>query len=175
MRAVLRHVRGQAVAYVALFVALGGTGYAAVTLPRNSVGTAQLRRGAVSTNQLHNHSLTPVKLASGSIAGYVRAYASVSSNTGQGQIISSRPGAKLIGWRTSGPAPGGLIQFSQPMPASCFALVSLEGAPQAIYATAQLSGTPHSGAAVEVNIATPQSTGNVFVPVAHVAVICPTP
>ena len=31
-------------ASLALFIALGGTGYAAVTLPRNSVGSAQLRK-----------------------------------------------------------------------------------------------------------------------------------
>jgi hypothetical protein len=36
---VVRHVRGNAVGYVALFVALGGTGVAATRLPANSVGT----------------------------------------------------------------------------------------------------------------------------------------
>jgi hypothetical protein len=36
-----RHVRQQLVGYVALFVALGGVSYAAVSLPRNSVGSAQ--------------------------------------------------------------------------------------------------------------------------------------
>ena len=175
MRVVLRHLRGQSVAYVALFVALGGTGYAAVTLPHNSVGTAQLRRGAVNTNQMHNHSVTPVKLASGPIAGYIRAYASVSSTNGQGQIISSRPSAKLIGWVTTGSAPGGIVQFSHPIPASCFALATMEGAPDAIYASAQLSGGPGHDGGVAVSIAAPKDTGNVFVPVAHVAVVCPTP
>jgi hypothetical protein len=37
---------------LALFVALGGAGYAAVTLPANSVGPAQLRTGAVGTRAL---------------------------------------------------------------------------------------------------------------------------
>lgn len=36
---------------VALFVALGGTSYA-LTLPRNSVGTAQIRAGAVGASEL---------------------------------------------------------------------------------------------------------------------------
>jgi Collagen triple helix repeat (20 copies)/Repeat of unknown function (DUF5907) len=36
------------VATLALFVALGGAGYAATLLPANSVGTRQLRRGAVT-------------------------------------------------------------------------------------------------------------------------------
>ena len=35
------------VACLALAVALGGTGYAAMVLPANSVGTKQLRNGAV--------------------------------------------------------------------------------------------------------------------------------
>ena len=39
-------------ASLALFIALGGTGYAAVTLPRNSVGHAQLRNNAVGTKEL---------------------------------------------------------------------------------------------------------------------------
>ena len=36
------------VACLALGVALSGTGYAVTSLPRNSVGTAQLKNGAVT-------------------------------------------------------------------------------------------------------------------------------
>ena len=39
-------------ASLALFIALGGTGYAAITLPRNSVGKAQLRNDAVGSKEL---------------------------------------------------------------------------------------------------------------------------
>jgi hypothetical protein len=39
------------VATLALFVALGGASYAAVTLPRNSVGSAQLRNGSVTLSK----------------------------------------------------------------------------------------------------------------------------
>jgi hypothetical protein len=41
-----------AVASLALFVALGGTGYAATQLAPNSVGTAQLKRGAVTATKI---------------------------------------------------------------------------------------------------------------------------
>src|SRR4051794_26999805 len=41
-----------ATASLALFVALGGNGYAAATLPRDSVGAAQLRNNAVGTKEL---------------------------------------------------------------------------------------------------------------------------
>src|SRR3954469_23490103 len=44
-------------ATLALFVALGGSSYAALKLPRNSVGSAQIRRGAVSTSELRDRSV----------------------------------------------------------------------------------------------------------------------
>lgn len=45
------------VALVALAVALGGTGYAAITLPRNSVGPDQIRRNAVRSAEIKNRSV----------------------------------------------------------------------------------------------------------------------
>ena len=47
-----------AVSSIALLVALGGTSYAAFTLPRNSVGTKQLRNGAVSGAKIAMHAIT---------------------------------------------------------------------------------------------------------------------
>src|SRR5205814_670105 len=44
-------------ATVALFVALGGTSYAALKLPRNSVGSAQIRTGAVHSSEARDRSL----------------------------------------------------------------------------------------------------------------------
>ncbi len=46
------------VACVALAVALGGTGYAAIKLPRNSVGVNQLRPNAVTSGKVRNGTLT---------------------------------------------------------------------------------------------------------------------
>ena len=45
------------VACIALMVALGGTGYAATVLPRNSVGSAQLQNNAVTSAKVKNFSL----------------------------------------------------------------------------------------------------------------------
>lgn len=53
----LSHLRRNVVAYVALGVALGGTSYAAVSLPRASVGTPQLRNGAVTSIKVRDGSL----------------------------------------------------------------------------------------------------------------------
>jgi len=44
-------------AVTALFIALGGTSYAAITIPRNSVGAAQLRTNAVTSAKVKDHSL----------------------------------------------------------------------------------------------------------------------
>jgi hypothetical protein len=42
---------------IAVFIALGGTGYAAVNLPRNSVGNRQIRNNAVTGGKIKNGSL----------------------------------------------------------------------------------------------------------------------
>ncbi len=50
------------VAFVALIVALGGTSYAAFTLPANSVGTKQLKNKAVTTKKIKNGTVTAAKI-----------------------------------------------------------------------------------------------------------------
>jgi hypothetical protein len=53
------------VACIALAVALGGTGYAAVVLPANAVGTAQLKANAVTGPKVKDGSLTPADFRGG--------------------------------------------------------------------------------------------------------------
>ena len=55
------------VACVALTVALGGTSYAAVNLPRHSVGTAQLKRNAVVSAKVKNRSLLALDFKKGQL------------------------------------------------------------------------------------------------------------
>ncbi|HEX8083337.1 MAG TPA: hypothetical protein VF529_03545 [Solirubrobacteraceae bacterium] len=50
-------------ATLALFIALGGSSYAALSLPRNSVGTQQLRAGAVRSSDVKNRSLQVADLS----------------------------------------------------------------------------------------------------------------
>jgi hypothetical protein len=61
------HVRRHCVGYVALLVALGGTSYAASTLPPDSVGTRQLKNGAVTTSKLHSQAVTGAQVKPGSL------------------------------------------------------------------------------------------------------------
>jgi hypothetical protein len=51
------------IAGAALFVALGGTSYAAIKIPHNSVGNGQLRTNAVTSSKVKDHSLTRQDLA----------------------------------------------------------------------------------------------------------------
>jgi len=55
------------IALVALAVALGGTGYAATLLPAGSVGTAQLKNGAVISSKVKNGSLQAADFAPGEL------------------------------------------------------------------------------------------------------------
>jgi hypothetical protein len=62
------------IACVALFVALGGTGYAAFSLPKNSVGSKQLKNNAVTTGKLKNGAVTAGKIKNGAVtAGKINA------------------------------------------------------------------------------------------------------
>ena len=55
------------VSFVALFVSLGGVGYAAVTLPKNSVGNAQLQNGSVGNWKLKSNAVGAKKIINGSV------------------------------------------------------------------------------------------------------------
>jgi hypothetical protein len=50
------------VSFLALLVALGGTSWAALRLPKNSVGTKQLKSGAVTTKKIKNGAVTASKI-----------------------------------------------------------------------------------------------------------------
>jgi hypothetical protein len=54
-------------ATVAIFVVLGGVGYAAVSLPANSVGTSQLRANAITSAKVRNGSLLARDFRSGQL------------------------------------------------------------------------------------------------------------
>ena len=69
MRKILRRLPSPAmvVACIALAVALGGTSYAAIKLPRNSVGTNQLQKNAVVASKLSARSVGPQKLQNNAV------------------------------------------------------------------------------------------------------------
>ena len=88
-RRIWRHVRANTVAYIALFVALGGTSYAATQLPANSVGARQIK----------NHSITPIKLNPSDIGASVRFWAVINDRVGNGagHSIAATSNTDLVG------------------------------------------------------------------------------
>lgn len=70
MRKLNRHPSpAMIVALVALFVALGGTGYAVTALPKNSVGEKQIRKGAVTSKKIRTNAVRSGDIANNSIVG----------------------------------------------------------------------------------------------------------
>lgn len=56
-----------AVAFLALLVALGGTSYAALSVPKNSVGTKQLKNNAVTAAKLAGGAVGTAKITNGAV------------------------------------------------------------------------------------------------------------
>lgn len=79
------------VSFLALFAALGGAGWAAIRVPANSVGTAQLQNFSVGNAKLKTHSVGPAKIIPGSV--------------GSGQVNPSQ-----VQVRVAGPCTMGAIQ-----------------------------------------------------------------
>ena len=78
------------IATIALFVALGGAAVAA-GLPKNSVGTKQIKRGAVNAAKLKRGAVTAGKIAPGAVvAGKLGANAVLPGNLGNGIISTNK-------------------------------------------------------------------------------------
>lgn len=80
------------IATIALFVALGGAAVAA-GLPKNSVGTKQIKRGAVTAAKLKRGSVTAGKIAPQAVtAGKLGPFAVLPGNLGNGIISTEKLG-----------------------------------------------------------------------------------
>jgi hypothetical protein len=151
---VIDHIRRNTVAYLALFVALGGTSYAAFNLP--------------------NHSIQPVKLNPRLIGGYVRAWASVRAD---GRVVASGGGVRVLVDRFVGP--GHYIINWRPRPTSpCETVGNVDlrgagGAPIPGYLLAQAGASRQRGeqSAIQTYNAQGQPTALAF----DVELVCATP
>ncbi len=93
MRKFQRPGHAVVVAYLALFVALGGTGYAAITLPRDSVGATQIKPGAVHASDLAPDSVDSSKVADGALkqSDFNRQQNEVKAFVARGDIFQREP------------------------------------------------------------------------------------
>ncbi len=107
-----RHLRlspATVISMVALFVALAGTGYAATSLPNNSVGTKQLKANAVTSAKVLNGSLVTADFKAGQLpagpqgpAGPAGPKGSPGSSGAQGPAGPEGPSNALVHY-VSGP------------------------------------------------------------------------
>ncbi len=56
-------------ATIAVFIALGGASYAALKLPKNSVGAKQLKKNAVTAAKIKKEAITAAKVKKGTLTG----------------------------------------------------------------------------------------------------------
>jgi hypothetical protein len=111
---VLRGIRpspATVIASIALLVALAGTGYAATSLPANSVGPRQLQNNAVTTSKVKDRSLRAVDFAPGQIPRGPRGFTGAPGPPG----AAGAPGAR---------GPTGAAGTSASIP---FAVVNADG------------------------------------------------
>jgi hypothetical protein len=156
-RNLLLHLQRHAVGYLALFVALGGTSYAALAL--------------------RHHSIDPVKLNPRTISGYVRAWASVRSNA---TVVASSSHKVTVKMHQSPVPPGDYDVFWHTSPSSrCTAVVNVDAHAPSPAGTAPGSAVaesirlPHRPE--ETTVLTYDGTGEPKALPFDVALLCATP
>jgi hypothetical protein len=102
----LRPSPAMVVAFIALFVAIGGSSYAVTRLPAKSVGAKQLRKGAVRTANLANGAVTGQKIKDGSLSATDIKLASLAGITVAGATHAGAAGS--LDKITYVSAPGGV-------------------------------------------------------------------
>jgi hypothetical protein len=86
------------VSLMALFVALGGTTYAAVTLPKNSVGSKQIKKRAVRAKHINTNAVSPRKIQGNAVSSPKIADGTVfSADLGDNSVGSSELGDNSVG------------------------------------------------------------------------------
>lgn len=139
------------VAIAALIVALAGTGYAAVNLPKKSVGAPQLKKNAVTKKKVKRGAITAAKLADGAVtesklagqavgadkikAGAVGQSALADASVGSAEIVDGSVGATEIAGGSVGagqlaviPAARARASLTQTVPTSTNTTVNLSSA-----------------------------------------------
>lgn len=116
MRSFSQYVRRHHIAMLALFVALGGTSYAAVQIPRNSVGTAQIKQGAVRSSDVRDGSLLPREFRSGTLTRALLRGGGLESLRGDGQAGPQGPAGPAGSAGAAGPA--GASRLDEQLPAA---------------------------------------------------------
>jgi hypothetical protein len=92
-------------ATLAVFIALGGGAYAAIHLPKNSIGAKQLRKNSVTGTKVKNGSLTRADLKAGTIPAQGSGGGGGQQAGHEGWHEVGAPGEPQFqnGWKNTGP------------------------------------------------------------------------
>jgi hypothetical protein len=113
------------VSVVALVVALGGTSYAAFSLPRNSVGTNQLKNGAVTGTKIKNGAVTGAKLNLAGVVAPSAINADHANSADNAATLAGLPGTAYLG--SSALVHTGLVTLRPDLPAPPAAVLLSNG------------------------------------------------
>jgi hypothetical protein len=86
------------VAFVALFAAMGGMGYAAAKLKPNSVRAKNIRSGAVTADKLADGAVTTAKLAPDAVAPSALSAMNATNAANAARLGGAAPGECQAGW-----------------------------------------------------------------------------
>jgi hypothetical protein len=86
---ILRHLRSNVVAYLALLIAMTGTSYAATKIANGSVTTTKLARNAVTSQKVRNEGIQSIDLRNNSISSSDLRDNAVNSSDIQDESVSS--------------------------------------------------------------------------------------
>jgi len=86
------------IALVALFVALGGTTYAATSLPKNSVGSKQLKKNAVTSSKIKNHAVGAAKINTNGLTVPSATHAASADSATNATTVGGQT-VKLVQWK----------------------------------------------------------------------------
>jgi hypothetical protein len=165
----LTFIRHNAIALLALFVALGGTSYAALSLPAGSVGTKQLRNGAVTSRKIAKRAVTAASLDPKSIAGHIADWAQINA---AGHVTSSRPSASVS---MTDPTRGLFrVSWHRSLPQNCVVFANPANVPTVLgQETAETFGPDGHGANSSLLVETFDSSSSNVPESVNVMVVCP--
>ena len=98
LKGILRPSPALIVAFVALFAAMGGVGYATAKLKPNSVKTKSIKSGAVTTDKIADGAVTTPKLAPNAVAPYATNAVNAMNAANADKLGGVGPGGCQTGW-----------------------------------------------------------------------------
>jgi hypothetical protein len=98
LKGILRPSPALIVAFVALFAAMGGVGYATAKLKPNSVKAKNIKSGAVTTDKIADGAVTTPKLAANAVAPYAT---NAVNAMNAAKLGGAAPGECQTGWLTA--------------------------------------------------------------------------